>query len=194
MDHRTNYNEKALVCIRQVRRGFLFVILLMLAAIAVMYGSTENIFSSRTMNVKTFQNVPIAGGLKTPSSNPTEHTVNKLQYRGASPLDVIKTEPPQETNATQGSDGTHTTSLEFPGMPDPCLEPRRKTVVEDLLCMVCLWYLHSYLHNTVGSYLYNSHWSRAIGKLRLNSRIKPQMYVRCSTLYDNAPFYKSELA
>ena len=80
----------------------------------------------------------IAGGLKTPSSNPTEHTVNKLQNMEASPLDVIKTESPQETNATQGSDGTHTTSQEFPGMPDPCLEPKRKTVVEDLLCMVCL--------------------------------------------------------
>ena len=194
MAHRTNYNEKALVCIRQVRRGFLFVILLMLAAMAVMYGSTENMILSRTLSIITFQNVSIAGGLKTTSSNPTEQTPINSQYRGASPLDVIKTEPPQETNAAVGSDGTHTTSLEFPGMPDPCIEPRRKTVVEDLLCMVCLWYLHSYLHNTVGSYLYNSHWSRAIGKLRLNSRIKPQMYVRCSTLYDNAAFYKSELA
>ena len=158
MDHRTNYNVKALVCIRQVRRGFLFVILLMLAAMAVMYGSTENIFSSRTMSIITFQNVSIAGGLKTPSINPTEQTVNKLQNMEASPLlDVIKTERSQETNATVGSDGTHTTSLEFPGMPDPCVEPRRKTVVEDLLCMVCFYML------TVGSHLYKNQWSRAIG-------------------------------
>ena len=137
MDHRTNYNVKALVCIRQVRRRFLFVFLLMLAAMAVMFGSTENIFSSRTMNVKTFQNVSIAGGLKTPSSNPTKQTVNKLQNMETSPVDVTKTEPPLETNAAVGSNGTHTASLEFPGMPDPCVEPRRKTVVEDLLCMVC---------------------------------------------------------
>ena len=117
----------------------MFVILLMLAAMAVMYGSTENIFSSITMKIKAFQNVSIACGLKTPSSNPTEQTVNKLQNMEASPLDVIKTESPQETNATAGSDGTDTTSLEFPGMPDPCVEPRRKTVVEDLLCMVCFF-------------------------------------------------------
>jgi hypothetical protein len=25
---------------------------------------------------------------------------------------------------------------EFPGMPDPCAKPRRKTGVEDILCMV----------------------------------------------------------
>jgi hypothetical protein len=27
-------------------------------------------------------------------------------------------------------------SEEFPGMPDPCVKPRRKTEVEDILCMV----------------------------------------------------------
>ena len=120
--------------------------LLMLAAMAVMYGSTENIFSSRTMNIK----MSIAGGLKTPSSNPTEQTANKLQNMEVSTLDVIKTEPPQETIAAVGSGGTHTTSLEFPGMPNPCVEPRRKTVVEDLLCMVCIYIITVRRVNGVG--------------------------------------------
>ena len=32
-----------------------------------------------------------------------------------------------------------------------------------------------------------------IGKLRSNSRIKPQMYVRRRTMYEKAPFYSPEL-
>ena len=27
-------------------------------------------------------------------------------------------------------------SKEFPGMPDPCISPRRKTIAEDILCLV----------------------------------------------------------
>ena len=138
MDHRTDNNEKAIVCIRQVRRGFLFVFLLMIVAMAVMYGFTEDTVLLRTMNVTTFRNWTIAGGLKGLSSNLTYQTTNKLQDREASPLDVIKYERSQEMNAFVGSGGTRTMSLEYPGMPDPCASPRRNTGVEDLLCMVCV--------------------------------------------------------
>ena len=113
--------------------------LLMLVAMTVMYmsGTTEDTVMSRYISMTTYQNLTIASGLKKLSSNLTYRTTYKLKYRETSPLNAGS----RETDAIVGSGGTHTKSLEYPGMPDPCASPRRNTGVEDILCMVCFYTL-----------------------------------------------------
>ena len=143
MDNKTKNNEKDIFCIRQLRRGFLLVFLLMIVAIVVMYGSTEDIGLSRYISMTTYLNLTIASDLKKLSNNLTYRTTDKVKYRETSTLNLIKHGGSEETNATVDLGGTHKTtlSLEYPGMPDPCARPRRNTGVEDILCMVCIYTL-----------------------------------------------------
>ena len=141
MDNKTKNNEKDISCIRQLRRGFLFVFLLMIVAIVVMYGSTEDIGLSRYISLTTYLNLTIASDLKKLSNNLTYRTTNKVKYRETSTLNFIKNVGSEDTNAIVDSSGTHTMFLEYPGMPDPCARPRRNTGVEDILCMVCIYTL-----------------------------------------------------
>ena len=143
MDNNINYNEKSQACIKQFRRAFLLTSAFVLFAMAFMYGSTEDTYLSRTMSLTRLGNWTIFNitqeSLEKLSKSLTYQSVNKLRYLESSA-------DPQTLNTAQaslsGSNRTtlsragQTSSLEYPGMLDPCSKPRRFTGVEDILCMV----------------------------------------------------------
>lgn len=147
MEQHGDHNAKAVICITQVRRIFLFTFIFMLLTMAIMYGTTEEFSVTSTFSFITIRNMTLVNitkdSLRKLSKSLKYESVNKLKY--LEKTDNLKVDDEANWNKSTTNWITQSpTALEFPDMPDPCSKPRRSTGVEDLLCKKRPKYLPNY--------------------------------------------------
>ncbi|XP_060564069.1 carbohydrate sulfotransferase 15-like [Ruditapes philippinarum] len=141
-------------CMSKVKQTFLLTCILMFVTLFAMYGSTEHFSNYSTVfkrhvskfrrNVSKifrdsiFKNKLVLDTNKTQEFNSSANGLYDV-YNVRNSSNVTKmaihtgTEKGLLVSNLNVKQGTET--KEFPGMPDPCAKPRRKTGVEDILCM-----------------------------------------------------------
>ena len=141
-----DHNTKAVICITQVRRIFIFTFVFMLLTMALMYSTTEEFSMTSTFSFITIRNMTLVNITKDSfrklSKSLKYESVNKLKYLEKADSGTDYSNFDDEVNWNKSTTEWVTqspTALEFPDMPDPCSQPRRATGVEDLLCKVSEW-------------------------------------------------------
>ena len=139
MEQHHDHNTRAVACITQVRRIFIFTFLFMLLTMAFMYGTTEEFSVTSTFSFITIRNMTLVNITKDSfrklSKSLKYESVNKLKYLEKAGSSKSVEEVSWNASSTVWTTQSPT-ALEYPNMPDPCLKPRRITGVEDLLCKV----------------------------------------------------------